>query len=127
MKKKVFIGIGTVVIITLGFICFCIWLLSGTGSTYYYSQIDNSKVEQVESKGGVIDFKGGLPYSYTLLAYDENGKEKEITFGTSRELKEGAFIRLTVMPVRGVLEWNEVQYDELPVTVQSNYTNPVNE
>ncbi|MDE6202068.1 MAG: YxeA family protein [Lachnospiraceae bacterium] len=118
---------GTVVIITLGFICFCIWLLSGTGSTYYYSQIDNSKVEQVESKGGVIDFKGGLPYSYTLLAYDENGKEKEITFGTSRELKEGAFIRLTVMPVRGVLEWNEVQYDELPVTVQSNYTNPVNE
>ena len=29
---------------------------------------------------------------------------KDITFGTSRKLKEDAFIRLTVMPLRGVLE-----------------------
>ncbi|MCI8383267.1 MAG: YxeA family protein, partial [Lachnospiraceae bacterium] len=59
--------------------------------------------------------------------YDENGKGKDITFGTSKELKEGAFIRLTVMPIRGVLEWKEVQYDELPAAVQSNYTAPISE
>ncbi len=52
-----------------------------------------------------------MSYSYTLPAYNENGDKKDITFGTSRELKEGAFIRLTVMPIRGVLEWSEVQYD----------------
>ncbi len=62
-----------------------------------------------------------MSYSYTLPAYNENGDKKDITFGTSRELKEGAFIRLTEMPVRGVLKWNEVQYDELPAAVQSNY------
>lgn len=127
MKKTLTVGIAAVVILVAGFIGFCMWFLSGTGSTYYYSQIDNSKIEQTEAKGGVISFRGNMDYSYTLSAYNENGKEKDITFGTSRELKEGAFIRLTVMPIRGVLEWEEVQYDELPAAVQSNYTAPASE
>ena len=59
-----------------------------------------------------------------IVGYDENGNDKEITFGTSRELKEKAFLRLTVMPVRGVLEWSEVNYDELPAAVQGKYTAP---
>ena len=124
MKKKMIVGFSVVAVIIAGFICFCVWFLSGAGSTYYYSQIDNSKMEQVESKGGVINFSGSMDYSYTLFSYNENGKGKDITFGTSRELKDGAFIRLTVMPIRGVLEWKEVQYDELPVAVQSNYAAP---
>ena len=127
MKKKMIAGFSAAAVIIAGFICFCIWFLSGADSTYYYSQIDNSKVEQIESKGGVINFSGSMDYSYTLFSYNENGKGKDITFGTSRELKEGAFIRLTVMPIRGVLEWKEVQYDELPAVVQSNYTEPTNE
>lgn len=127
MKKKISVGIAAVTVIAVGFICFCIWFLSGAGSTYYYAQIDNSKIEQVNSRGGVIDPHGGMSYSYALPAYNENGDEKDITFGTSRELKESAFIRLTVMPVRGVLEWSEVQYEELPAAVQSNYAVPANE
>ncbi len=121
MKKKVFIGIGTAAVLLVGLVFFGIWFLSGTGSAGYYTQIDNSRMEEVHSRGGVVDFKGGLPYSYTLLSYDENGGEKEITFGTSKELREGAFLRLTVMPVRGVLEWAEVSYEELPQMVQKRY------
>lgn len=124
MKKGIFFGIGAVV---LAAVCVCILFLSEAGSTYYYSQIDNSKMEQVESRGGVINFSGSMEYSYTLFSYNENGKGKDITFGTSRELKEGAFICLTVMPIRGVIEWREVQYDELPAAVQSNYAAPANE
>ena len=127
MKKKMIAGLSVVAVMIAGLICFCIWFLSGTGSTYYYSQIDNSKIEQTESKSGVINFSGSMDHSYTLFSYDENGKGKDITFGTSKELKEGAFIRSTVMPIRGVLEWKEVQYDELPAAVQSNYTAPANE
>ena len=126
MKKKMIVGLSVVAVVITGLICFCICFLSGAGSTYYYSQIDNSKVEQTESKGGVINFSGSMDYSYTLYSYNENGKGKDITFGTSKELKEGAFIRLTVMPIRGVLEWKEVQYDELPASVQSNYAAPAN-
>ena len=124
MKKKLKIIIGVVAVFLIGLVGFCAWFLSGSGSAEYYAQIDNTKVEQVDSNGGVINFKGNLPYSYTLLSYDEKGSEKEITFGTSRELREGAFIRLTVMPVRGVLDWSEVQYDELPAAVQNHYSAP---
>ena len=124
MKKKVKIAIGIVAVLLIGLISFCVWFLSESGSAEYYSQIDNSKIEQVDSKGGVINLKGSLPYAYTLLCYDENGSEKEITFGTSRELRDGAFIRLTVMPIRGVLDWSEVQYNELPTAVQNHYAAP---
>ncbi len=127
MKKNLIAGIAAVIILVAGFIGFCMWFLSGNDSTYYYSQIDNSKVEQNESKGGVINFSGSMDYSYTLFSYDENGKGKDITFGASRELKEGAFIRLTVMPLRGVIEWKEVRYEELPASVQSSYTAPAGE
>ncbi len=127
MKKKVKIVIGVAAVLLIGLIGFCAWFLSGSGSTEYYSQIDNSKIEQMDSRGGVINLKGSLPYSYTLLCYDENGSEREITFGTSRELRDGAFIRLTVMPVRGVLDWSELQYDELPVMVQNHYAAPVDD
>ena len=121
MKKNVLIGIGTAAVLLVGLVCFGIWFLSGTGCVDYYTQIDNSRMEEVHSRGGVIDFKGGLPYSYTLLSYDEKGNEKEITFGASKELREGAFLRLTVMPVRGVLDWAEVSYEELPPAVQKHY------
>ncbi len=125
MKKKVKIAAGVAVVLFIGLIGFCAWFLSGFGSTEYYSQIDNSKIEQMDSMGGVINLKGNLPYSYTLLCYDENGSEREITFGTSRELRDGAFIRLTVMPVRGVLDWSELQYEELPAMVQNHYAAPL--
>ena len=48
MKKKILIGIGAGVFVA---ICFGIFLLSGAGSTYYYSQIDNTKIEQTGSAG----------------------------------------------------------------------------
>lgn len=97
------------------------WFLSGSGSAFYYTQIDNGRIREINSRGGVIDLHGGMRYSYTLCAFDESGEDKEVTFGTSRELKEGAFLRLTVMPVRGVVEWSEVKYDELPMAVQVKY------
>lgn len=120
MKK--FVSIGLTVVIVAAIACFGIKLFSDAG--YYYTQIDNSKVEEVESKGGVIDFTGGMSYSYELTAYNEKGKEKTVEFGTEKKLKEGAFLCLTVKPVQGVVDWKEVQYDELPAEVQSNYTAP---
>ncbi len=121
MPKKVLGGIAVVVLVAA---CACIFLSSGSSSTYYYAQIDNSKLEQVESRGGVIDFGGGLPYAYTLCSYDENGNEKDIRFGASRELKEGAFVRLTVVPIRGTVAWEELQYGALPTAVQEKYAPP---
>ena len=81
----------------------------------YYTQIDNTKIEQVS----VTD---DMKYQYTLDCYNEKGKKKEFTFKTSRELREDAYLKLKVLAITGVNNWEEVQFDELPDKVQKNYT-----
>ncbi len=110
IKGKIFAGIGIVVVIAVFFIIF--WLLFYQESTYY-TRIDNTKVEQLSS--------GDMRYEYTLDAYNEKGNSKEVTFKTSRELKDDAYLKLDVMLTRGVKSWEEVQYDELPDKVQEKY------
>ncbi len=125
MRKKTIVGIAVAAVLIGSLICIWQCLFSEAGGTYYYAQIDNSKLEEGGPRDGVIDMQGGMAYSYTLPAYDEKGGGKDITFGASRELREGAFIRLTLKPVRGVVEWSEVQYEELPEAVQEHYTDSV--
>lgn len=88
---------------------------------YYYTRIDNSKLEKNDARGGIIDFKGSLPYLYSLPAYSEEGDARKCTFGAERELEDGAFIRLRLAPLRGVESWTEVTFDELPDPVKAKY------
>lgn len=78
----------------------------------YYTRIDNTKIEQVSNTDD-------MKYQYTLTVYDEGGKTKEISFKTSRELTEGAYLKLEVMSIRGVVSWEEVQETELPDKVKT--------
>ena len=78
----------------------------------YYTQIDNTKIEEVSATDD-------MKYEYTLTAYNKNGKEKEVQFKTSRELREGAYLELDVMQIRGVVNWREVQQEELPDDVKA--------
>ena len=50
MKKKLKITIGVVAVLLIGLTGFCAWFLSGSGSAEYYAQIDNTRVEQVDSR-----------------------------------------------------------------------------
>lgn len=78
----------------------------------YYTQIYNTKIEELS---GSDDMK----YQYTLTAYNKNGKEKEIQFKTSRELREGAYLELDVMQMRGVVNWREIEQNNLPDDVKT--------
>ena len=80
----------------------------------YYTQIDNEKIEQISTSDD-------MKYEYTLTAYNTNKKEKEVKFKTNRELREDAYLELDMMAGRGVVDWREVQYQELPEKVQENY------
>ena len=80
----------------------------------YFTKIDNTKVEQISASDD-------MKYEYTLKAYTKNGKEKELKFKTSRELRQDAYLQLDVMIMRGVVDWKEVQYNQLPQKVQENY------
>ena len=125
MNKKSLLGFGIAALAVISVVFCGVWFFSGFGRTYYYTQIDNSRLRQVSPQGAIdLSGNGGMDYSYTLTSYDETGGEKDITFGTSRELREGAFLCLTVSPVRGVLDWSEVQYAQLPSAVQGHYHAP---
>lgn len=125
MKKSSLIYIGIAAVVISGLIFCYTMFFTASGDTFYYTQIDNSRLSRAGGQG-IIDLSGngGMDYSYTLPAYDENGGEKDITFGASRELRESAFLRLTVRGSWGVMNWAEVQYDELPPAVRDHYEAP---
>ena len=78
---------------------------AGTGT------IDNTKLKEFS---GSDDMK----YEYSLIAYNENGKEKEVQFKTSRILKNNAYLELEIMQIRGVVNWREVEKNDLPEDVK---------
>ncbi len=112
IKEKLPIVIGTIVFLVL---CCVAYYFLFYQSSSYYTQIDNTKVERINTSDD-------MKYEYTLTCYDKNSKEKEIKFKTNRELRDGAYLELTYMMTRGVTNWKEVQYDELPKKVQSKYS-----
>lgn len=79
----------------------------------YYTKIDNSKIQKISSTDD-------MKYQYKLNCYNKNGHKKEITFKTSRELREDAYLMLEVRII-GVHSWKEIQYNELPNKVKENY------
>lgn len=80
----------------------------------YYVQIDNARISENESSGGVINLGSSEPYLYKLEAVNAAGDKTEIEFGTSRELRQDAFLKLDLQPIRGVVGWSEVTEDSLP-------------
>lgn len=121
MKKLIKTGIGLIAVLGAAYVAFTLYFgFSGSG-TPYYTQIDNSRMQPTEPGGGAIHFESSLPYTYTLTAYDANGLERELSFGASRELTQGAYVRLEVAPVRGVIRWEGVSYEDLPLAVQNRY------
>ena len=79
---------------------------SGIGTQTLYTQIDNTCCVEIEPDAG-------MTHEYTLPAVDAEGSAEQITFRTERVLREGAYLKLTVAPLRGVRAWEEVQPDTL--------------
>ena len=111
IKGKIAVAIGIIVFILF---LYGIYYLLVIQNSEYYTQIDNSKVESLSTTDN-------MKYQHTLTAYDEKGKKKEVTFKTNRELREDAYLKLEVMLTRGVTNWEEVQFDEMPKEVQEKY------
>lgn len=108
IKEKIPAIIGIMIFI---FLCIVGYYFCFVESKTYYSRIDNTKIERIESK----------EYKYTLTAYDKKGKAKEIEFKTNRELRESAFLEFEIMISRGVISWQEISYDELSDEVKNKY------
>lgn len=79
----------------------------------YYIKIDNACISENESSGGVVNLESSEPYLYKLEAVNAAGDKTEIEFGASRELRQDAFLKLDLQPIRGVVGWSEVSEDSL--------------
>ena len=113
MSSKKKIGI-VIVVAVLAITFMTVAFLTTQTNTDYYTQIDNRQVTDIAPHGA-------MNYKYTLVAYDESGNAKDVTFETSKVLTDGAYLCLKVAPIRGVVTWAEMQFDELPSSVQEKY------
>ncbi len=80
----------------------------------YYTQIDNTKIEKISTADN-------MKYEYELDCFSKSGIKKQIKFKTSRELREGAYLKLIVNALTGVNSWEEVELNELPNKVKEKY------
>ena len=112
--KKLVIGIAVAAVVVGG----CAWFLSAvTGEpSPRWTQIDNGRFETLADSD--------MAYQYRLESFDGSGSGKETVFKTERMLRDGAFLKLEVLPLRGVVSWEEVAYDDLPAAVQEQYGRP---
>ena len=108
-KEKLPIIIAVIIVIVLAVGAYYFLVIH---KEIYYTQIDNTKIEGISSTDD-------MKYQYTLTAYNKNGKEKQVQFKTSRELRQGAYLELDVMQIRGVVNWREVNQNELPEDVKN--------
>ncbi len=116
-SKPILVVFGAaVLIIVLGIAILAIlFRTTEANASNCYSRIDNNLVQEITPHGG-------MNYRYTLQVYAEDGSASSLDLDTSRILKDGAYILIRTAPLRGVLSWEEMQYDELPAAVQAKYT-----
>lgn len=104
----------------LGAIVFLIFIIVGFNyienyEEKYYTKIKNTNVKKISQS----DY---MKYEYELDCFNKKGRKKIINFKTSRILKEGAYLLLTVKTT-GVNKWEEVKYGDLPINVQEKLKN----
>jgi len=104
MKRLVHIVLAVIVLLCAAAV---VLFWSGIGSRDVYTQIDNDHCVAITPDAG-------MTHEYTLTACDANGQEESITFRTERVLRDSAYLKLTVAPLRGVVSWEEVQLSDMP-------------
>ena len=110
IKEKMPMIIAVIVAIA---ICGIVFYFLENYESVYNTQIDNTKIQSISASDE-------MKYEYTLDSYNKNGKKKQIKFKTNRELRDEAYLMLEVTSM-GVHSWKEVQYNELPEKVKTNY------
>ena len=87
-------------------------------SDAWYAQVDNEKLTTADENNN------GFDYHYDLPAVSSEGATETLGFDTSRELREGAYLRLETLALRGVSSWEEVAWDEIPAAAQEKLVPP---
>jgi uncharacterized protein (TIGR01655 family) len=98
--------------------CLCMFFFSSkkltpenpAGKTIFYTMVTSSGEQNNNER-----------YVYEVIAYNEKGKEKKLSFSAGKPLRNGAYVELYHTLLRGVTHWKEVAYADLPETVKQKY------
>ncbi|MFN2747294.1 MULTISPECIES: YxeA family protein [unclassified Bacillus (in: firmicutes)] len=85
--------------------------LNRLGTDQYYVQIAGDGKEEISKAD---DGKEYRIFNYQLAGFDEEGKEKTMTFTADKNLKKGAFLRVYDSKKKGVTSWEEVDKEDIP-------------
>lgn len=99
------------------------------GAFWYYQTNYGGKIyyTKITTDGKVIDVKKMnsdkllmVDYVYELPAYNKEGEKINTEFQSTigRRLKKGAYLKLKVNKIKGVLSWEEVGEKDLPIVVK---------
>lgn len=78
-------------------------------ATVSYVRVDDALARPFVDEGG-----DGELWEYELEACDAAGARSQVVFTAHKRLRDGAFLMLRSLPIRGVVSWEEVSIDELP-------------
>lgn len=85
----------------------------------YYVQVDNDKCEPT-SEDARQRFGEEMTFEYRLEGARDDGSTADLSFLTSRELRDGAYIKCDVWPLLGVRSWEEVAWEAIPEPAREN-------
>ena len=73
----------------------------------YYTKVDNAYATQQPSGDGET-------WSYSLPAYNADGNRIDVRFLAGKQLREGAVLKLEMLPFRGVVDGEGADPSPLP-------------
>ena len=92
----------------------------------YYVQVDNERCTPT-SEETRQRFGEEMVCEYRLEGVRDDGSTASLSFFTTRELRNGAYLRLDVWPLLGVRGWEEVPWDDVPEAARQVLHEPVSE
>ncbi|WP_338751424.1 YxeA family protein [Bacillus sp. FJAT-52991] len=114
--KKLWISIGTLVALFVGFILFIQNVnLNRLGAESYFVKIttDGKKIEDVTDTG-----EKWTSYEYELEGVNEKDEVKTLNFTSHKQLRHDAYLEVFVKDENEVTSYQEVQQAELPDKVK---------
>ncbi|GMA08569.1 amino acid ABC transporter ATP-binding protein [Tetragenococcus halophilus subsp. flandriensis] len=109
--KKVLLAIVFMVVLTFGGLRIADAIVM-SGEDYYLQITDTGEKKAEKSDSG----ERMVSYDYSLIGFDKNGQEKEMSFTAfkDRPLIQGAYLKVTWNQKRGVTSYKQVQENEIP-------------
>ena len=87
----------------------------------WYTQVDNTRLTVAEDNANDFD------HHYDLVGWNAEGASEDLSFDTSRELREDAYLKVETLFLRGVVSWEEVAWEDVPAAAQGELEAPAAE